>query len=438
MFEKNQLSLSSLLLYSLDSIEKIKRIVGDKPAYIVGGYPGFQDISMAVELKLAFLSGNPVENLKYSKSNTFKKFLHVNSFPYMVFSQKMKKDKDIEANLAKILAAHPHYSKWRVEIDGEEGGRGTAVIAVDNVNMIQTLRNTESEDERLKMVPDLTTYLRSYFDGYVTPSCQKIYYDTNFLRDVITSRGGYAEAIPKGNISTIGLVCFISPSGKFYTDKGTLKYLTSYELIQTDKFFKVGYIWPQRELPLKSLESLYTKLAQKVFDQGIFGYITILLTICSSGPKNYKVCIDRILPYYDEFLNTFEMLNLMVQPNERPRCTAVIIPRIQNLCFDRHMTYQKFFDRCRERNLQFDVKDKTGTIFLLSDNIERRSVGLINVGSISAHLELDRERAIKYANQTLNNIASLFDPEVTEDKNQKNDVVSYSLAVESLFSIAKK
>lgn len=107
-----------------------------------------------------------------------------------------------------------------------------------------------------------------------------------------------------------------------------------------------------------------------------------MLTVCSSGPKNYKVCIDRILPYYDEFMNIFEMLNLMVQSVDRPKCTALIIPRIQNLCFDKRMTYQRFFDRCRERNLQFDVKDKTGTMFLLSDNIDKRTLGFINVGKL--------------------------------------------------------
>lgn len=213
MFEKNQLSISGLLLFSRDSIEKIKRIIGEKPAYIVGGYPGFQDISLAVELKLPFLSGNPAENLKYSRSCFVKKFLHLNNFPYMVFSKKIKRDKDIEANFAKVIAAHPHYSNWKLEIDGEEGGRGSSIISVDNVQMIQTLRSTENEVDRLAMVPELTTYLRSYVDGYAVPSCPKIYYNCNFFRDVLVSRGGYAEAIPKGKVITIGLVCFISPSG---------------------------------------------------------------------------------------------------------------------------------------------------------------------------------------------------------------------------------
>lgn len=215
------------------------------------------------------------------------------------------------------------------------------------------------------------------------------------------------------------------------SDQGTLKYLTSYEIIQTDKFFKIGYVWPQRELPLKSIEGLYKKLSQKLLDQGVFGYVTVLLTVCSVNNKNFKVCIDRVLPYYDEFMNIFEMLNLMVQPTQNPQATAVIIPRLQNLNFPRNLTYLKFFDMCRERNIQFDVREKSGTMFLLSDEISARCLGFVNV-------EQDKDSAIKYANQTLNNIASLFDSEIPEDTQVKNDVVSYSMAVECLFGLLKK
>lgn len=203
-----------MLLLSKDSLAKISRIIGDTPAYIVGGYPGFQDITLAVKLNLAFLSGNPVANHKFASSYFMKRFLHLNNFPYMVFSQKMKKDKDIELNLAKMVAAHPLYSYWKFEIDGEDGGRGSAILCVDNVALIQNLKKAESEEERMKLVPDLKDYFKDYVDGYITPSCPRLYYDIMFYRDVLASKGGYVEAMPKGNISTIGVVCFVSPSGK--------------------------------------------------------------------------------------------------------------------------------------------------------------------------------------------------------------------------------
>lgn len=182
---------------------------------------------------------------------------------------------------------------------------------------------------------------------------------------------------------------------------------------------------------MKSLEGLYRKVAEKLLDQGVFGYITVLFTVCSANNKNFKVSVDRILPFYDEFLNIFEMLNLMVQPGVNLQATAVIIPKIQNLCFNSSLTYAKFFEKCRERNIQFDVREKTGTMFLLSDDIERRCLGFVNV-------EQDKDSAINYADQILNNVASLFDPDMAEDNVQKNDIVTYSMVVESLYTILKK
>lgn len=122
MFSKNQLSLSGMLILSRDTQEKIKRIVAGRPAYFVGGYPGFQDVLLGVAMNLPFLTGDPALNLKFCSSFHTKKFLHLQGLPYMVFSQKIAKDKDLEVVFAKILASNPQYSNWRFEIDGEHGG----------------------------------------------------------------------------------------------------------------------------------------------------------------------------------------------------------------------------------------------------------------------------------------------------------------------------
>jgi hypothetical protein len=203
-----------MLQLSSSTLQKIKKIIGGRPAYIIGGYPGFQDITLSVSMGLAYLSGNPVVNLKFCSSFFVKRFLHMNNFPYMVFSQKIKKEKELELNFSKILAAHPQYSNWKFEIDTEQGGKGTAVINVDSISILQDLRNMENEDERLTYVPQLTSYLLKYVSGYATSACQKLYYSFSTFREVLLARGGYIEAIPKGKLTTIGIACFISPSGR--------------------------------------------------------------------------------------------------------------------------------------------------------------------------------------------------------------------------------
>lgn len=203
------------MLLSSDTQAKLKKIVDNRPSYFVGGYPGFQDVLLGVAMDTPFLTGDPALNLKFCSSFHTKKFLHVQGFPYMVFSQKISKDKDLEQAFAKILAANPQYSNWRFEIDGEQGGKGTATICVDTVSIMQTLKQIDDEQERLKQVPELTDYLKKFVSGYASTACYKLFYSFHDFREVMIARNGYVEAIPKGKVMTIGLCCFVSPSGSY-------------------------------------------------------------------------------------------------------------------------------------------------------------------------------------------------------------------------------
>lgn len=202
-----------MLLLSTDTQKKISRIIGNKPAYIVGGYPGFKDVLLGVEMKLPYLTGDPALNLKFCSSYHVKKFLHQQGFPFMVFSPKITKEKDLEPTFAKILVSNPHYSNWKFEIDGEHGGKGSATICVDSVSIMQTLREIDEEEERARYLPELTDYLLKFVSGYASTSCQRLYYSFPDYREVLAARHGFIEAIPKGKVFTIGLCCFISPSG---------------------------------------------------------------------------------------------------------------------------------------------------------------------------------------------------------------------------------
>ena len=63
-FEKNNLTVSNLLYYSPLAINKVIQIIGEKPSYIVGGYPSFDDLKLALRIGSVFVTGNPFINKK--------------------------------------------------------------------------------------------------------------------------------------------------------------------------------------------------------------------------------------------------------------------------------------------------------------------------------------------------------------------------------------
>lgn len=379
LLAKNQLSLSCMLTLCTDTMNRIAAIVADRKAYFVTGTPSFHDVSLSTLTGIPILTGNPVVNLKFMSGFYTKRFLHINSFPSMVFSQKIKAEDDIRLQFAKLAADNPSNSLWRLEIDGEINGRGFGLVDTNQMSLWQSVKSSGEEQEQASKVPELSSHLKRHLAGYLYMSNSNLFTSYEKFKAALVARGGFVEAVPKGRVKTIGVLCFISPTGSF-------KVLTSYEVIQTDRFLRLGYLWPQRDIALSAIDALNKKLAQKLFDQGVFGYLTLLLTVSTTQAKQYKLCVDRIIPYYDEFAAAFETLNLMLQPDKPgSKACAVIIPKIQGMPFAQNSSYFKFFEKCRERSVQFDLKTREGTIFMLYDALHQGLFGLISAGTRCSH-----------------------------------------------------
>lgn len=402
----------------------IKKIVGEKPAYFVGGVPHLQDIQLSCLTGFAFLSGNPVINAKFTQSFFTKRFLEINDFPYMVFSQKIKKEKDIETNLAKMIIENPGYSDWRIEIDGENFGRGTCLLSAETFGPIQSIRDTKNYTQRVEKLDEVAYSLKKYLPSYCNFSCNQLFFSFQNFKDVLLAKGGFVEAVPKGRTKTIGMVGFIDPNGK----SGII---TSYEVFQTERFFKLGYIWPQTDLPRKSIQGLIFKLYEKLYDQGLFGYVTILLNVTIFKNREYKVCIDRIIPYYDEFLSVYESLKFMLPENypqtslKKPTFQAICFPRVSALPVPPDTSVFQFFQTMNQSNLIFSQNPPRGPIFSGLASFPN-CLGLVCLGSSLREVAREASRTCSALRVGLEGRRSNTDRE---------DGLSFMALLESVYSL---
>ena len=65
-FQKNKMALSDLLFYSPLAIERINYLVDGRFSYIIGGFPGVDDIRLALALNSSFYTGNPIQNKRFT------------------------------------------------------------------------------------------------------------------------------------------------------------------------------------------------------------------------------------------------------------------------------------------------------------------------------------------------------------------------------------
>lgn len=430
-FKDNLLSLSCLLRLSSDTLNYIKKLVGDKPAYFIGGYPSLQDINLSVLTGIPFLSGDPVENNKFLSGHCVRRLSHDYNIPYLEFSRKITRDTEFEPFFAQLIASKPQYSSWKMEIEGEFGGRGSALITVDVITAVQTLRNIPEEKDRLAKQADLVPLLKKFLPGYSIISCPRVFSTFQQFKSLLVAKGGYITAVPKAKIKTIGVVCWISPQGGF-------RLITSYEYLQTDRFYRLGYLWPQREVSTEEgsmLETLTRSIAQCLFTKKkVYGFVTLLFTAAAPpGARKLRFCLDRIVPYFDEFMAAFEMITLMAQPENLhiPSKSVVFIPRIQALRFPAELNYLQFFERCRERNVFFDLKARTGTMFTLCQPLAKGSLGLVVVDSG------EREAVLKSTSKALVGLSTLIDHESPDLSDDRNDCLTHQTLMEAMYHIIK-
>lgn len=444
MFSKNNLSLSCLTRLCPKTIKRIAKLVDGKPAYIMAGYPSREDVHLADALGLPFLTGNPEISSKFVSAHYSKQFCHLHNFSSVAVSPKIKKAGDIELFAAKMIIGSPKVHTWRLEIDGDVPGRGGMILPIENAAQVGFIRAVEDPHERSNKEKDLVRILQNVIPGYGLLSCPKVYPDYQKFSSILLAKGGMIEMVPKGyGLKTLGVLCFISPDGIF-------KLLTSYEVLQTDRFFRLGYLWPQQYIPHSAFETQLTPLSKRLYEIGVFGYVTVLFNAIGTtkDQRSFRVYIDRIIPYYDEFTACFESINFMLagrtphrisssddssrKLTEQPT-TVLILPKIQAIRFATDLNYLKLFERLRERNIQFDLRTRTGTLVTLSDLISKGTLGLMC-------FEADRDQTIKSMNRVLSNLTALFDQSTppTEDFDDRTDVVTYAMVLEFLYSMQKQ
>ena len=425
------------------TVKRIANIIQDRPAYILTGYPSREDIHLTDALGLPFLTGNPEISSRFVSAHYSKQFCHLNNFSTVSVSPKIRKEGDIEVFTAKMIINSPKVQTWKLEVDGDVPGRGGMILPIENAAQVGFIRSVEDSHERANKEKDLVRILQNVIPGYGLMSCPKVYPDYQKFAKIMLAKGGIIEMVPKGfGLKTLGVLCFISPDGIF-------KLLTSYEVIQTDRFFRLGYIWPQQFIPLSAFESQLTPLSKRLYESGVFGYVTILFNAVgtSRDQMSFRVYIDRILPHYDEFAACFESINFMLAGRtprrqnlsedssrlvSEPGTSVVILPKIQEMKFSPELNYLKAFERFRERNIQFDLRTRTGTLVLLSDLISKGTLGLMC-------FESDRDQAIKSMNRVLSNLTVLFDQTAPPNEyfDDRTDMVTYPMVLEYMYSMQK-
>lgn len=147
---KNNISAASLLYYSPKTINRLIGFIGETPAYIVGGYPSFDEVKLGMRLGLPSLTGNPFINKKYLDIVECKNMLKKHRIDVGEYSPTITTQNQMVEVFSSMVINYPHFDQWEFNIVDEIDGRGKALFKTDSINLMAEIRKCDKIDDRYR------------------------------------------------------------------------------------------------------------------------------------------------------------------------------------------------------------------------------------------------------------------------------------------------
>lgn len=426
-FETAELCLSANIYYSPEVMKKIRFLAEGKNAYIVNGYPSNYDLILAVKLGQPSLTGDPNLSRTYSMQSTSKLLFDDINLPTMPHTEVLVDEEDMVRSFANLILQNPNFDKWVFKVNDEFYGRGIASYSTEGLEIINKIRIDNSLAKSDESQKEVENYIRKFLPTHQQPASQSIFRNYQDYRETFLNTGGIIEGCPKSTFKSVGLVFYIDPEGIF-------DIITHYEKIIMEKL-TIGYILPQKQIPLKVLVQTTKKVASYLYENNIYGYITIDFMVLQSNNSTIKISPCGLKCYYDDFIAIYELFSLFNNLNETKNddeTSAVIFPIIDNLGFSSKLDYETFFDNCRKQSIYYDVNRNSGTMFIPFDNLAKGVMGLMVIDS-------NLKQILKYANKTLTYIGNLMtQDELASDEDQKKHFITVNMVSDRLYNYQKQ
>jgi hypothetical protein len=431
-------NVAYLSLFSPRLLQKIKNIVGGRPAYIVPGLVGQEDLRLAIELNLPMLGTQPDVVAMYGTKSGGRRVFAAAGVASAPGCSEIYDESDLFSSLSKLMVDNIEANRWVFKIDNETGGRGCAYLDVkEDWKTIMALREEKINHPQRWKIPEIITQARQRvlitlqrsLSSRVTLAHPQLYNNswTEFCK-AMYKVGGVIEACPNLTISSPSVNLLLEPDG-------TVTITSSHDQLFSSPFLYGGATFPSAA-PANMLHNAARNIGRHCFKQGIMGYIGVDFVLLfdpetdahqlwavdlnlrmsdtqssfqlfhfltkgtyvyqsSSLPSNPEMQSPRSLrsglnatqkqfqrasyqlqPLLDEQMHKSGKKRMDFTAEERFYAVAnhVYQPNLSTLQFG------AFFNLCRLKGISFDLRARKGTVFMMMDSLAGGMIGMLAIG----------------------------------------------------------
>ncbi|MBN3306587.1 IQCH protein, partial [Amia calva] len=413
-FPTHSMCLSTLLKYSPRTLSRIRALIQGKQAYIVGGVLHADDLFVADALGVPILGPEPALARLYSTKSGGRRVFSSAGVAAPPGQSDIYTLQQLYDALSQLITDHPEVCRWLLKMDSEFGGRGTAFCDVSHLPCrdwaLREFRHHGPERwshawAQEPVLVKVQEELPGLLARHATPVNTTRYptWDA-FLQDFLR-QGGVVEAYPPSDsVTCLTVDMLIEPGGE------VSMLSCGDQLHGPSPLEAVGSSVPQASVCPAVLHDLCTRVALACCQRRIVGHLTLdLATFLHPRTMEQQVwATDLDLSYSDQLAMTQLLLmmtggnldcqagrlEISLPPRDPPRPAlrqrGVIVAKTSRYAVMssrlRHTNlsmvhYSVFFQMCRAQGVGFDVKEKQGTLFVLHDSSERRSLGMLTIAA---------------------------------------------------------
>lgn len=138
--------LSQMLLFSSKSLEKIRRKIANKNAYIVPGIVSNHDYFLANILNCPILTDEfELTSTIFTKSGS-KRVFELTNIPFPISAWDIQTEAEFYETLADLIKKYSHVNVWLFKIDNEMNGRGIAYLQLDRIKSFMELKKEKANN----------------------------------------------------------------------------------------------------------------------------------------------------------------------------------------------------------------------------------------------------------------------------------------------------
>ncbi|NXN63202.1 IQCH protein, partial [Himantopus himantopus] len=427
-FPKHRMCLATQLKYSPKTIKRIKNLIQNRDAYIIGGVPHKDDLAVADMLNVPILGSVPEVAHLYSSKSGSKRIFARACVPAPPGECDIYNYEQMIGVLSQLIIDNMEVWRWLFKMNDESGGNGTAYCdIISHLKCYQWIQkecqrySAETWSQRWAHEPALVKIsqeLPGLLAQHVQPVNEKRFPTWEKFLQTFLSQGGVIEAFPLSeNITNLTVDMLIEPTGK-------IKIVSSGDQLHADGPLRSsGTTIPQRSVDPAVLNSLCLKIGEACKSKGVLGYFSVdFVTFIHPQTMEQQVwATDLDLCYSDQLaltqlmlyvtdgnldcrssrfevsLGSKKMNSQRIQHEETKtvssyfiRCCFLQPSPISNRCTVassqlRHsclsvIRYNVLLQMCKAHGVGFDLQEKQGTVFILYEDQKRCRLGMITIG----------------------------------------------------------